>query len=82
MTDMQITQGWHLDKRVPLALIITLILQTLGGVVWLTRLGVDVDNLKVQQEKNSSIPERLIRLEVKQEQVLTILGDIKKRIDK
>lgn len=36
MTDATEPGGWHLDKRVPIALIVTLVLQTAGAVWWIS----------------------------------------------
>jgi len=37
------TEHWHLDKRVPIALIVTLSLQIVGFVIWATTLSQAVD---------------------------------------
>lgn len=55
--------NWHLDKRVPIALILTILVQTgaVGLVIGqtLTR----VASLEVKMEKSDGVSERLARLE-------------------
>ena len=55
--------NWHLDKRVPIALILTILIQTgaVGLVIGqtLTR----VSTLEVKMEKSDGVSERLARLE-------------------
>lgn len=41
-------RGWHLDKRVPLAIIFAIAMQTVGLVVWATRLDARVSALEAQ----------------------------------
>ena len=40
--------SWHLDKRVPIALIITMFLQMAAGIWWASQLNSDVNFLKNQ----------------------------------
>lgn len=64
---------WKVDKTVPLAIIITLGLQTIGAVWWAATLSARVEVL----EKNQVTGERAVRIE---EQVIRLredLGDIK-----
>jgi hypothetical protein len=55
--------NWHLDKRVPIALILTILIQTgaVGLVIGqtLTR----VASLETKMEKSDGVSERLARLE-------------------
>ncbi|MDH3740728.1 MAG: hypothetical protein OER56_03945 [Hyphomicrobiales bacterium] len=66
--------GWHLDKRVPLALIITIFMQTVGAVWFAADLANSVENntdriaeirkKAVGRDRSTGqINERLIRLE-------------------
>jgi hypothetical protein len=42
------SEHWHLDKRVPLALIITLIIQTMGVFFWMGQLSVKLHQMEKQ----------------------------------
>jgi hypothetical protein len=55
--------GWHLDKRVPIALVVTILIQTGGAVWWLSSINSRVSNLEEKVGAVSSQPERLVRLE-------------------
>lgn len=74
MTDIIQGESWHLDKKIPIALIITIILNTGSFVWWMSSLDAAVDVLKRDQEridirlkeseqKNNGSSDRLIRLE-------------------
>lgn len=80
---------WHLDKKVPLALIVTIILQTAGMVWWAASLNSDVRYLtdRVQRAEttleresvtNRGISDRLIRVE---EGIKAILEVVRRRDD-
>jgi len=60
MTDQQQNdEGWHLDKRVPIALIIALCVQTGGGIWWASGINTQVirhdrDLIRVEAVANSN----------------------------
>lgn len=56
---------WHLDKKVPLALIFAILVQTVVVVSWLSTLGERVNNLERSRDATAPQSERLTRVEVK-----------------
>ena len=52
-------EPWHLDKRVPVALIITLLLQSALAVWWASSLSADVSTLQSRQDKQESMIENM-----------------------
>lgn len=54
---------WRLDRQVPLALIVTLLLQAAGGFMWAGRASVRIDDLKHRVDAQATMAERLARLE-------------------
>lgn len=44
---------WHLDKRVPVALIITILLQTVGAGIWVGTIASRVTTLEQQSDRQS-----------------------------
>ncbi|MED5549880.1 MAG: hypothetical protein VX529_11035 [Pseudomonadota bacterium] len=56
-------QGWHLDKRVPLALIVALIAQTASVIWWGASINERVNTLESQVTGSQEIRERLVRIE-------------------
>ena len=70
-------EPWHLDKRVPVALIVTLCVQTAGVVYWAAGQSYRTDALEKQVTNliSSAVPnvERLVRVE---EQVKTVNDNV------
>lgn len=62
-------ENWHLDKRVPIALIITLIIQTGVIIWWAAGVSYRLDTLERTQQSSSSNSDRITRLEVKLESI-------------
>lgn len=60
---------WHLDKRVPLALIFAILLQTVVVVSWLSTLGERVNQLERDRAATAPQADRLTRVEVKIESI-------------
>jgi hypothetical protein len=71
---------WSIDRRIPAALIATLILQTLVGVWWLAQLGERVSALERTEATRQAVVERLTRVEVKVDTALDGIADIKRRL--
>lgn len=71
MTDAEreYESNWHLDKKVPIALIVTIVLQTVGIVWFAAGLFYRVDALEKHQLAASPQADRLTRVEVKIENV-------------
>ena len=57
--------GWAIDKKIPVALIITLLVQTAGFAFWVGQLSVRIDQLEVQSQRYLTNGDRLTRLEVR-----------------
>jgi hypothetical protein len=71
------SRHWHLDKRIPVAIIITLAIQT-GGAIWFAS-GIShrVDSLERQQISSASQGDRIIRLETRMESIAEHLIEIR-----
>ncbi|MEM8575515.1 MAG: hypothetical protein AAGF48_12870 [Pseudomonadota bacterium] len=54
---------WHLDKKVPIALIVTMVAQTLAVGIWVGTLSTRVSNLEEKAVKALDVGERVIRVE-------------------
>lgn len=68
-------KGWHLDKRVPIALIAALALQTGTFGFWLGSVQTRVNNLEQRSALNDEVRERLVRVE-------TLLEGLISRLDR
>ena len=65
VTDREYERQWHLDKKVPIALIATLAAQTIAIVWWAANLSTRVDALERQYLATVPRMESVIRLETK-----------------
>jgi len=73
---------WHLDKRVPIAMIVAILFQT-GIFIWLiAKLDSRVEALERTSLSRSTIPDRVTRLEVIVEQLPRTLERIENKLDK
>jgi hypothetical protein len=77
MTDT--TQGgrWQVDRKIPLALIIMIFLQTAGAFWWASSLTARVETLEKQMAAAAPQRDRLTRVEVRLDNVVDGIGEIK-----
>lgn len=68
---------WTVDRKVPLALIFAIAIQTAGALWWASQMTSTVDTLKTAVASLSQSPERLVRLETKVEGIGAQLTEIK-----
>jgi hypothetical protein len=73
---------WHLDRRVPIALIVALAAQTSAVSWWAATLSARVDLLERQVPAIGPQAERIIRLESKVDAITGSLWEIKALIDR
>jgi hypothetical protein len=69
---------WQLDRRVPIALIVTIIVQTAGLVWWASSLTERVNTLERRADASAPQAERITRLEVNIEVVKDGIAEIKR----
>lgn len=73
---------WHLDRRVPLAIIATLAMQTVGAVWWAASLNQRVAQLEDDRHDRSDQTGRIIRLETKMDQATVVLERLESKLDR
>lgn len=73
--------GWHLDKRVPLALIVTIFIQTAGAFWWAATIAARVNYLEETQISTSGRGDRITRLEANQGHISRMLQRIEAKLD-
>jgi hypothetical protein len=73
---------WHLDKRVPIALILTIVGQTFTAIWWLASLSQRVDVL--ERNASAAIPrlESVIRLETQVAEIHNAVQEIKALVNR
>jgi hypothetical protein len=74
---MQQDREWHLDKKVPLALILTLALQSGAFIWWAAKADNRLDNLERDRPVSTSQVERIVRLEAKMDSVVDTVNEVK-----
>ncbi len=73
---MQGDSQWHLDRRVPIALIFTLLMQTVAAVWWAATMSARVDALDRQINALNDNPSRILRVEERQQAISSRLARI------
>lgn len=78
--------AWHLDKKVPIAIIGALFLQTAAfiwiGATWKASLDFRIEALERASDGRKSLDERIIRLEERVIGIGTLVEKIDKRLQK
>lgn len=76
---------WHLDKKVPIAIVVTIFLQTIGllvvGISWKADVDHRLAALETSDSKRSSQETRIVILEQKLQFITKSLGRIEDKID-
>ncbi len=84
MEEKENGRDWYLDKRVPVALIIAIVTQTIGIVWWAATLSARVDGIQERISGMTGYASRLARLEERQLAVtgrLDRIEELQRRID-
>lgn len=76
------TEGhWTIDRHIPAALIFTIVVQTIGVIMWATKLADRVENLEKTAHQSTAIVapmnDRVTRLETRLEGIKDDLTEIK-----
>jgi hypothetical protein len=74
-------RGWHLDRRVPIALILAIALQCIVGITYVTRLDGRVASLEQWQHDNAATNVRLSVIESRLADISTGLNRIVSKLD-
>ena len=77
LSDPDYEHQWHLDKKVPLALIVTIIAQTIIAAWAASNIWTRVGELEHKVEVAAPQAERIIRLETKVNGITGSLAEIK-----
>lgn len=74
--------GWHLDKRVPITLIVMILLQTAGAFWWAAQIDTRVSALEQTALINLPRGERIRALEAELKGIRSSLERIEKKLDR
>lgn len=78
---MKEKQGWQLDRRVPLAVVMTVLLQMAGALIWSAQLDARVSNLEQETLSTSGLNEKFARLEERLDGLKEMMGAMKRQVD-
>ena len=77
--------GWRIDKHIPIAVLVALLLQTSGIVWWASSITSRVESLEKSttafQVSRAMLPERVTRVEVSLEAINAALLRIERKLD-
>lgn len=73
---------WHLDKRVPIALIMAILIQTAGALTWAGAASERINHLERQVIDGSDLGERAARLEEQVAHTRASLERIEEKLDR
>lgn len=79
---LQQDTAWHLDKKVPLALIFSLAAQTAAVLLWIGLTTARINQLEEASRANAPNIERIVRLETKVDNVFEMAREIKAMVAK
>ena len=75
-------EHWHLDKRVPIAMIFAIFIQTAGAFWWASDISRRVTTLEANQAHSSILVERIVKLETVLSRLDKTLDKLEKKMDK
>jgi hypothetical protein len=73
---------WRLGRQISLGLLLALIVQTSGALLWAGRTAERIDQLEVRLEAQADVVERLARLEEQAAASRTVLARIEVKLDR
>lgn len=78
------SRGFHWDKRIPIALILTVAIQTVVVGMWIGRLEQRVANLEEKESRTaqSDGPSRLVRVETQIDDVRRTIERMDSKVDR
>jgi hypothetical protein len=80
MSGREDDKHWHLDRKVPLALIFAILGQTAAGIWWASTISSRVDYAERRLEAMAPQADRVTRVEVKIEGVQSDVSEIKQDV--
>lgn len=79
---MTVREPWHLDKKVPIALILAIVMQTAGAIWWAASLEARLARTEEMLLQQKDDPVRLARLEGFRDELLRRLDRWEAKLDR
>lgn len=80
MSSEQEITSWRVDKRIPIALLVTLFIQIATALIWATQLNARVGTLEQQVVGSSDVGEKLARIDERLQAVKQDVEFIKREV--
>jgi Tfp pilus assembly protein PilO len=72
---------WKLDRRIPIAVIVTLAMQIIGALIWATELDARVSSIEQQSVTSSTANEKFARLEERLDGIRENVDSMKRQLE-
>lgn len=74
--------SWHLDKRVPIALIFTMLVQFAAGIWWVADINGRVYYIERERDRNSNLSGEIIQIKEQLRGIERIIGRLENYLDR
>ncbi|MGB5092678.1 MAG: hypothetical protein WBN97_05145 [Parvibaculum sp.] len=81
-TEAMEAEGWHLDRRVPIAMIVAIVIQSGAGLVWAGAASERLGTLESRSIRTDEVVERTARLEEQSTAMRASLDRIEGKLDR
>lgn len=72
---------WHIDRRIPITLLVMLLLQMIGAIIWATQLDARVNNVESQAGNAMGLSEKLARIDERLENMRQDVGGMRQQLN-
>lgn len=76
------TASWHADRRIPIAMILAIVIQTASIIWWAAGINGRVGTLESQNIQTADQPGRIVRLETQFAGIDKTLDRLERKLDK
>lgn len=73
---------WTLDRRIPFAVILTMVMQIVAALVWATQLDARVNNVEAKITTDAGLSEKFARLDERLEGMKQNIDGMKHQLDR
>ena len=74
--------SWHLDKRVPIALIFTMLAQFAAGIWWVADINGRVNYIERERDRNSNLSGEIIQIKEQLRGIERVIGRLETFLDR
>lgn len=78
----KLSDGWKIDRHIPVAVILTLLIQVGGVLIWATQLDARVSGIEQQAISSNTLNEKFARLDERLDNMKQDIAGIKRQLDK